>query len=273
MGRELRQLRESSGMTIEDAGKAIGRSDSTISRIETGGRAIQLIELKGLLEAYDVDPEQGEFLIRLLREAPDEGWWTDYEDTMPPTLGTYIGLEADAATLRTFSLGTVHSLLRIESYVQALLRADRPSAPESEIAKLTAFHMQRQAVLQRQPTPLELVAILDEAALRRHVGGRDVLRAQLRHLVHCATEVPNITIQVLPFDKGAHGSHTGSWTILDFPDPAEPPVVYVDSRGGNLYLQKPHDRRRFDQLHGRLRGAALDEADSTRFLRTALEEL
>lgn len=273
LGRELRKLRESSGLTIEEAGRRIQRSDSTISRIENGVRQPQQIELKGLLEAYDASDEVGEFLLRLLKDVPDQGWWTEYEDAMPARLDTYIGLEADASTLRAFALASVHSLVRTEEYIRAIIRAGRPSAPDGEIDKLTALHLTRQKVLTREPTPLDLVVVLDEASLRRQVGGPEVMRAQIDRLIEYSTDVPNVTLHVLPFGKGAHGAMNGAFTILDFPDPTDPSVVYLDTPGGNLYMQKPASTRRFDQLHGRLRGAALDEPETVQFLRAVREEM
>lgn len=273
LGRELRKLRESSGLTIEEAGRRIQRSDSTISRIENGVRPPQQIELKGLLEVYNATVEVSDFLLRLLKDVPDQGWWTEYEDTMPARLDTYLGLEADASTLRTFALASVHSLVRTEPYIRAILRAGWSSAPEGEIDRLTALHVTRQNVLTREQSPLDLVVVLDEASLRRQVGGPDVMRAQLDRLIEFGADVPNVTLHVLPFGKGAHGAMNGAFTILDFPDPTDPAVVYLDTPGGNLYMQKPADTRRFDQLHGRLRGAALDETETVRFLRAVREEM
>lgn len=271
IGRELQTLRETSGLTIEEAGSKIGRSDSTISRIETGVRDVQLIELKGLLDAYDAPAETREALLNLLSATPEETWWTVFD--LPPKLDTYVGLEAEAATLRVYALGAVHSLLRIEDYARAVLRGTSPSAPLGEVDALLKFHMQRQQVLTREPTPLDVVAVLDEACLWRQVGGLDCQREQLKHLIQQAEEVPNVVVQVLPYSKGAHSALSGSFTILDFPDPTEPAVVYVDSPGGSLYLQKPKDARRFDQSHSRLRGMALDETESVQFMKTVLKEI
>ncbi|MFJ8388563.1 helix-turn-helix domain-containing protein [Streptomyces sp. NPDC094438] len=271
IGRELLTLRETSGLTIEEAGTAIGRSDSTISRIENGKRDVQLIELKGLLEAYEAPAETREALLNMHSASPEEAWWTDFD--LPPNLDTYVGLEAEAATLRVYALGSVHSLLRSEDYARAVLRGGNPSAPAGEIETLLKFHMHRQQVLTREATPLDLIAVLDEASLWRQVGGLDCQRDQLRHLIEQAEQVPSITLQVLPYSKGAHSALNGAFTILDFPDPTEPAVVYVDSPGGNLYLQKARDTRRFDQSHSRLRGMALDEADSVAFMKTVLKEI
>jgi transcriptional regulator with XRE-family HTH domain len=270
IGRELQALRETSGLTIEEAGAAIGRSDSTISRIENGKRDVQLIELKGLLEAYDAPAETREHLLTMHSASPEASWWTNFE--LPPNLDTYIALEAEAAALRVFALASVHSLLRTEDYARAVLRGTSPSAPADEIETLVKFHMQRQQVLTRE-SPLDLVVILDEACLWRQIGGIDCQREQLQHLIDQTEQVPNITVQVLPYSKGAHTALTGAFTILDFPDPTEPAVVYVDSPGGNLYLQKAKDTRRFDQSHSRLRGMALDEAESARFMKTVLKEM
>ncbi|MGW2724883.1 helix-turn-helix domain-containing protein [Streptomyces sp. NPDC001492] len=270
MGRELRALRETSGLTIEEAGARIQRSDSTISRIENGGRDVQLIELKGLLDAYEAPAETREFLLSMHSASPEASWWTNFD--LPPNLDTYVGLEAEAATLRVYALGSVHSLLRTEDYARAILRGSSPSAPAGEIETLLKFHMQRQQVLSRD-SPLDLVAVLDEACLWRQVGGIDCQREQLQRLIAQAEELPNVTLQVLPYSKGAHSALNGAFTILDFPDPTEPAVVYVDSPGGNLYLQKAKDTRRFDQSHGRLRGMALDETESVRLMKTVLKEM
>lgn len=273
LGEQLRALRESSGLTIVQAGEGIRRSNPTISRIETGKRTPLLIELKALAELYGTDPETTASLLRLLSEIKDEGWWDAYKDVMPSSLGNYVELEAEAASLKVFALAAVHSLLRTEDYLRAVLRATSSSTPAKEIDRLTAFHMERQRqCLLTAENPVELIAVLDEASLRREVGGRAVLRAQLQHLLACM-EAPNITVQILPYDKGAHGALSGSFTILDFHDPSEPSVAYVDSPGGNLYLQKSPDMRRFEKTHAALRGSALDGPESERWLRDALKEL
>ncbi len=273
IGRILKKLREDSGLTIVQAGDAIGRSDSTISRIENGRRDVQVIELKGLLDAYGAPDDMRTTLLGMAREAPDGGLWTAHEAAFPPDLETYLGLEEAARSLRVFALSTVHSLVRTKASMRGILRAGLPTAGEEEIDLLTTGHMARQGVLTRQPFPLELQVVLDEAALRRPAGGVEAMREQLDHLVHCAENVPNITLQVLPYAKGSHGSPSGGFAIIDFPDPTDPEVVYCDTPGGNLYLQKPHDTRRFDQLYGRLCGMALDPIDSIKFLRTVRQEM
>ncbi|MFF7631751.1 helix-turn-helix domain-containing protein [Kitasatospora sp. NPDC008050] len=273
IGRILRELREASGLTIEQAGSAIGRSDSTISRIENGLRDAHKLELAGLLDTYGAPDETRVMLTALAREAPDGGVWTAHEATFPPDLETYLGLEQAARSLRVFALSIVHSLLRTADTMHAIIRAGLPTAGEGEIAKLVAAHLARQDVLQRRPDPLDLQVVLDEASLRRPAGGAEVTRGQIDQLIHFAEEVPNVTLHVLPFAKGSHGSLAGGFTLIDFPDPHEPEVVYCDTPGGNLYLQKPHDTRRFSQLYGRLLGVALDPADTGRFLRTVRQEM
>jgi transcriptional regulator with XRE-family HTH domain len=272
LGRELRALREDSGLTIEDAGREIDRSDSTISRIETGVRKPQAIELRGLLDAFGASSDVRDVLWGLLQDGPDHGWWGAFEDSLPPNLVTYIGLEEDAARLRVYALATVHSLLRTPEYSRAIIRAGLPAAPDKEIDTLVELHCRRQQVLTRE-SPLELLVVMDEAALRRMVGGRDVMRAQIAHLIHCVRDLPNVTLQLLPFAKGAHGSLTGSFTLLDFPDPKEPAAVYLDTPGGNLYMQKPRDTRRFESSFGDLRGIALDGSESVQLLEHTLEEM
>lgn len=266
VGRALRSLREASGLTIEAAGKAIQRSDSTMSRIENGLREVQIIELKGLLEAYKAADEDRAALLGMVRNAPEGGLWTAHEATFPPTLETYLGLEEAAESLHAYSLGTIHSLLRTREVMHAIVHAGLPMAEEAEVDALTNAHMDRQQLLHRQP-PLDLRVVLDEAALRRPVVSPEATRHQFDQLIEYATERKSITIQVLPYSRGAHGSLVGSFAILDFPDPTDPKVVYCDTPGGNLYLQKPQDTRHFDQLFGRLCADALAPGESVEFLK------
>ncbi|MFM9442603.1 helix-turn-helix domain-containing protein [Streptomyces acidiscabies] len=271
LGEKLRELRETSGLTLVQAAAEIGRSNPTISRVENGKRTPLLIELKALIDVYQVDAETAKALLKLHSGIKDDGWWDAFKDVMPTSLANYVALEAEAASLNVFALAAVHSLLRTEDYLRAILRASAQNA--KEVDRLTAFHLERQRqALVESETPPEIITVLDEASLRREVGGRAVLRAQLEHLLR-SMEAPNITVQVLPYDRGAHAALTGSFTILDFHDPSEPPVAYVDSPGGNLYLQKPPDMRRFERTFAALRGAALDEAGTERWLRTALKEM
>ncbi len=269
----LKDLRETSGLTIEQAGSAIQRSDSTMSRIENGKRDVQLIELKGLLDAYEAPEEIRSSLLALARSAPEGGLWTAHEAAFPPDLETYLGLEEVSSTLRVFALSTVHSLLRTKQSLAGILRAGLPTSGQDEIDHLVNAHLARQQVLVREPDPVELQVVLDEAALRRPAGGVEAMREQLEHLIDCAENVPNVTLQVLPFAKGSHGSPSGGFTLMGFPDPAEPEVVYCDTTGGNLYLHKPQDVRRFTQLFGRLCGTALDPAESVQFLRSIRQEM
>ncbi len=273
IGRMLRDLRETSGLTITEAGATIQRSDSTMSRIENGKRDVQLIELNALLDAYNAPEEIRTALLGLARAAPEGGLWTTYEAAFPPDLETYLGLEEVARSLRVFALSTVHSLLRTRRSLEAVIRAGLPTAGEDEIEHLVEAHLARQSVLLRDPDPVELQVVLDEAALRRPAGGVEAMREQIDHLIHCAESVPNVTLQVLPFAKGSHGSPSGGFTLMDFPDLAEPDVVYCDTVGGNLYLHRPQDLRRFTQLFGRLCGAALDPAESVQFLRNVRQEM
>ncbi|MEU9337929.1 helix-turn-helix transcriptional regulator [Streptomyces sp. NPDC048290] len=273
LGARLRELRESSGLTTVEAGEAIQKSNPTISRTETGKRKPHLLELRALLDLYRADAATAAALLTLHAEITDAGWWDAYKDVMPSGLASYVELEAEAATLKVFALAAVHSLLRTEDYLRAVLRAGSPTAPEAEIGRLTEFHLERQNQSLLHPdAPAELIAVMDEASLRREVGSRSVLKAQLERLLR-QSESPNVTVQILPFDKGAHGALNGSFTILDFPDPSEPSVAYVDSPGGNLYLQKSPDMRRFERVHAALRGSALDGPESRRWLHSALKEM
>jgi transcriptional regulator with XRE-family HTH domain len=262
LGIELRRLRETAGLMIEDVATHLECSSSKVSRIETGKAVPRVRDVRDMLELYDVTETQADLLLTIVREAQQKGWWTDYEDVLPAAFETYVGLEAEASSLRTFQ-HHVHGLLQTEDYARAMLRGAHLSDSDG-VERLVALRMRRQDMLTK-PTPIELWAVIDEAALHRLMGGREVMRGQLAHLVEIA-ELPNVTLQVLPFTKGAHAGVIGAFTLIEFPDPTDNDVVYVDSPAGSIYLEKDKDLRRYTLVFDHLRAAALPPDESVPFI-------
>jgi transcriptional regulator with XRE-family HTH domain len=252
---ELRNLREGAGLTIDQVATQLECSGSKLSRLETGKGLPRLRDVRDLLDIYGVNDEtQRELLLAMVRESKNKGWWTDYEDVLPAAFETYVGLEEEAASIRTFQ-HHVHGLLQTEDYARAMLRAGLVGDSSDSVDRLVRLRIDRQRQL-RKKGPIELWAVIDEAALHRKVGGPKVLQGQLHYLMEVA-ELPNVTLQVLPFDKGAHPGVIGAFSLIEFPDPTDNDVVYVDSPSGNIYLEKAVDVRRYTLVFDHLRAAAL----------------
>lgn len=273
LGAELRRLRETAGLRMEDAAKALECSHTRISRIETGkgGAVAKPADVRKLCEIYGVgDDRQVQMLLDMLSVVSQQrGWWEAFEAVLPSGLEVYVGLESDARSERAWEPLVVHGLLQTPEYARALIQAARIHSP-SDIDDLVQVRAERKKLLTRPRDPLELWAVLDEAVLRRPVGGADVMTDQLAHLRELA-EFPNVTIQVLPFGKGAHPGLGGAFALLEFE--TDPSVVYVDSPGGNLYLEKQRDVRRFVQAFDLLMATALDPDESTAQLESAAREM
>ncbi|MFD4021168.1 helix-turn-helix domain-containing protein [Streptomyces sindenensis] len=272
LGAELRRLRLAKGPLIEDVAAHLQTSQTRVSRMETGkGRVvIKAEEIGALCELYGVtDERQIRLLTSMLSDSKHPGWWDQFREVLPSGLDVLCGLETDALAERAWEPLLVHGLLQTPEYAQAILQA-WPSTRLHDIADLVKVRTERQALLTRTDrAPLELWAILDEAVIRRPVGAAGVMRAQLHHLAEMA-ELPNVTLQIAPEAKGAHPGLGGAFALLEFD--SEPPMVYVDSPAGNLYLDKKHDVRRFTTTFDLLRAMALDPDDSLVRLRTAAKE-
>jgi transcriptional regulator with XRE-family HTH domain len=270
LGMELRRLRESAGLMIEDAAKHLECSMSRVSRIETGKSVARLRDVRDMLDLYRLaDDEQREQLLTLAKEAQQRGWWTEYETVLSAGLDTFVGLEASAASLRSFQIHLVPGLLQTEEYTRAVIRAGRVPPNSDTMERLISLRTRRQAMLTRQD-PLEYWAVLDEAVLRRPIGGPAVMRAQIAHLVEVA-ELAAATIQILPFAGGAHPGLSGAFTIIGFPDPTDLDVVYIDSPAGNIFLERDRDVRRHTMWFDHLRAAALPPHESLDFLASAAD--
>ena len=271
LGAELRRLRDSAGYKLEEVAGMLGVAPSTLSRIETGKAPTKSAYLSQLLELYQVtDAGQRQILVDMAREGHRKGWWAAYDDVLPSGLGVYVGLEAEASGLRSYEIGVVHGLLQTTDYARAILRASAPHTAD-QIERLVDLRMERQRRLDDNP-PLDLWVIHDEAVIRRTVGGPVVMRHQLAHLL-VAAGLPGVTLQVLPFDTGAHAGHDGPFSIVEFHDRSDSEVVYVESTAGPIYLEKDREVRASAEVFDRLRAAALPPEASLDLISKAAREL
>jgi transcriptional regulator with XRE-family HTH domain len=271
LGLELRRLREAAGFKLDQVAAHVEVGSSTLSRIETGRALCRTLYLTAMLDLYGVtDPQQIQLLKDMAREGQRKDWWADYDEGLTAEFGMYVGLESVAASLRVYEAHLVPGLLQTRDYAQAVFRAGDKKATAEHIGRLTELRMKRQEVLTRPEDPLELWAIVDEAVLRRLTGGPKVMRAQLGKLLE-ATELPNLTLQILPFAQGAHAGLNGPFHLLDFPGD-DPPTVYIDGPAGNIFLDKPHQIQRWTEAFDQLRATAISPGDSHDLIATLSAE-
>ena len=236
LGGHLRRLREEAGMTTERAALSIRGSHSKISRMEHGRVGFKERDIADLLTLYGVAPgDEREALLNLARGANTPGWWQRYTDILPHWVEPYFGLEAAASAIREYELQFVPGLLQIEPYARAVIRlGNLPS--EDEVVRRAQARVSRQEILRRE-TPPKVWAVLDEGALRRVMGSRDIMRAQLAHLIEMCDH-PAVTLQILPFSAGAHRAMGGPFTILRYTEPDLRDVVFIEQLTSALYLDK-----------------------------------
>ncbi|TKA11364.1 helix-turn-helix domain-containing protein [Actinacidiphila oryziradicis] len=273
LGAELRKSREGLGLTVDQAAERLGWHQSKVSRVETGRSGVRANEVGTLLDAYEInDPQTREALATLAREGKRRVWWAPYSDVITHRYASFIAFEAEAASVRSFQTTLVHGLLQTPEYARAVTNALQPGTPQDEIDALVNVRLARQNATLRRADPLKVWAIMDEAVLRREIGGAEVMTKQLRHLRE-ASEEPNITVQVLPYQAGAHAGLHGSFTILEFPVRSDLDVVYADSLTSNLYLERDEDLALYSEAFDRLRAAALDVAPSRELIAHAIKDL
>jgi transcriptional regulator with XRE-family HTH domain len=229
---ELKRLREERALTLDHAAKELGVARSTMSRIENAQVSVRPGDVRTLLELYGVEPEDVAALVQVARDARQRGWWQTYSDVLPSWFEVYVGLEQAASEISTFENSLVPGLLQTADYARTVIEAELPDAPPNEVDRRTELRMKRQ----HDESHPELWVVLDEAVIRRVVGGPPTMRAQLERLAEQA-EAPGLTLQIVPFDAGAHASLISSFSILTFPELADPPVVYLESRAGSLYVE------------------------------------
>ncbi|HEX4102222.1 MAG TPA: helix-turn-helix transcriptional regulator [Pseudonocardiaceae bacterium] len=270
LGNQLRQLREASGITTGAAGHAIRASHAKISRMELGRVSFKERDVADLLTLYGVTDEndRGAFLA-LARRANVPGWWHHYADLLPSWFEMYLGLEQASSVIRTYEPQLVPGLLQSPEGARAVIQMGHPHASAEDIERRLALRMKRQKVL-LQPGAPSLWAVVDEAALWR-LDGRSVMQEQMQHLIDMA-ELPNITLQVMPFYSGAHAAVGGPFTMLRFAEPDLPDLVYLEQLTSALYLDKSEDVQHYLVVMDRLCVQAKSPTETVRFLTSTLKE-
>jgi transcriptional regulator with XRE-family HTH domain len=272
VGHQLRLLREAAGVTTDQAAEEIRASCAKISRMENGRVGFKARDVADLLTLYGVTGGQKRAqLLELARRANTPGWWTAHSDILPGWFEAYLGLEAAASVIRTFELQFVHGLFQTEAYARAVTMLGHKATPAEEIDRRVSLRLKRQDLL-TSPEPPRVWSVIDEAALRRPVGGRSVMRGQLRHLTQVA-ELPRVTIQVVPFGSGAHAAASSSFSILRFGEPELPDVVYIELLTTALYLEKRDEVDHYMEVINHLSTQALTPDRTTRFLNEITREI
>ena len=257
---ELRRLREQAGLTCEDVGHRLECSGTRISRMETGRIGARPGDVRELLEIYGVTGAEADSLVQLARDARRKGWWRAYGRVLPPWFEAYVGLESDAARLHDFQPSVVPGLLQTEDYARAVMRGAPDAGCAEDIDQQVALRMRRQAILD-EPRPPQLQVVLSESVLLVQVGGPVVMRAQLLRLADLASR-PDLTIQVLPVRAAAQVQPVGPFTVLEFADPVDPTVVYLEHLTGSLFLEDEEEVRRYRAVFDHLRAEALGPGPS-----------
>lgn len=265
---ELRRLRTDARLTVEDVAGRLQWPGSKVSRIENRQVGVSPIDLRKLLDLYQVrDRAYREQLLEMGRRATERGWWQSYSGLLP-ALGNLIGLEAEAATIRTYEPELIPGLLQTADYARAVIRAGSPGKTMQEIGRRVEVRLERQEVLTRaDPPPPTVSVVLNEGVLARRVGSPEVMRGQLEHLMR-ERDRANVVIQVLPFSTGEHPAMVGPFTMLTFLDPADPGVVNVENVLGALALEQPEEIRAYEEVWNALQARAVSPDDSRAVIKT-----
>jgi transcriptional regulator with XRE-family HTH domain len=269
---ELRRLREAAGLTCDGVAQQLDCSASKISRIETGRVLASPRDVRDLLAIYGAPDEQRDSLIRLAREARKKGWWQGYGNGVEPHLATYLGMESEASEIRQYSVARIPILLQTEDYARAVVKAGRAGAgrypgPADLVVEMM---LERQRLAQAKPP--QLWVVMDEAALHRKVGGREVMREQIEHLIELSSQETTV-LQFIPFSSGAYPVLDLPFVILGFADEADPDVAAIGYPTGVLWIEEMADVHRYNVLFHYLQAAALSLADSAALLTSALKDL
>ncbi|MFJ5548531.1 helix-turn-helix domain-containing protein [Streptomyces sp. NPDC093225] len=274
LGMELRKLREDKGMTAEQVAERLLVSQSKISRLENGRRSISQRDVRDLCEVYEVDDRRlVDSLMQMAKDSRQQGWWHAFGDI---PYSVYIGLETDAASLRVYEPQIIPELLQTPEYATAIIRGALPETAQADIDKRVQVRMRRQERVsdsenETERGPLRLWAVIDEAALLRRVGDAQVMANQLRHLIE-QSELPHVTVQVMPFSMGAHPGVNGQYAILEFPDAADSTVVYIEGVTSDLYLEKANDVQKYSVMYEHLRAQALNVEQTRAFIAKTIQE-
>jgi transcriptional regulator with XRE-family HTH domain len=268
LGAELKRCREAAGLTQENVSRHFEWHAAKVTRIETARVAVTARDVKDLLALYGVeDDAYREALMTLARMSRERTWWTDYRDIMRP--GNFVGLEAEASSVRLWEPIVLPGLLQTEAYARALMRTGRSTDPPEDIARRIKLRIKRQDRL-KGPNPLTLSAIVDESVVRRVVGGADAMGDQLRHLIDVA-QLPNVTLQILPFDAGEHPFLGGPAALLEFRETTHLDVLYLEGLAGDYYEEQPSEVARYRAEFERLSASALDRRMSVKMIENLLD--
>jgi hypothetical protein len=263
LGQELRRLRELKGMTAEEVAERLLVSQSKISRLENGRRSISQRDVRDLCGVYEVEDHRiVDSLMQMAKDSRQQGWWHAFGDI---PYSVYIGLETDAASLRVYEPQVVPGLLQTRQYAEALIAGALPESGTTDVEKRVSVRVRRQERLNDAEHPLRLWVVIDEAALRRLVGDKQLMREQLEHLVELS-QLPHVTVQVLPFEMGAHPGINGQYAILEFPDTSDSSVVYIEGVTSDLYLEKANDVQKYSVMYEHLRAQALNVDHTRQFI-------
>lgn len=269
LGQELRRLRELKGMTAEEVAERLLVSQSKISRLENGRRSISQRDVRDLCGVYEVEDHRiVDSLMQMAKDSRQQGWWHSFGDI---PYSVYIGLETDAASLRVYDPQVVPGLLQTRAYAEALITGALPETTPTDIEKRVQVRVRRQERINAPDNPLRLWTVLDESALRRVVGSRHLMRDQLEHLVE-QSQLPHVTVQVIPFEMGAHPGLNGQYAILEFPDAADSSVVYIEGVTSDLYLEKANDVQQYSVMYEHLRAQALNVDQSRQLIADIAKE-
>ncbi|GAO12267.1 helix-turn-helix domain-containing protein [Streptomyces lydicamycinicus] len=271
LGTQLRRLREAAGITREAAGDAIRGSHAKISRLELGRVSCKERDIADLLTLYNVTDEavRADFL-KLARRTSSPGWWHQYGDVLPGWFETHIGLEEAASVIRTYEVQFVPGLLQTADYARAVAQLGHPRSSPEEIERRVQLRVHRQELLTVPDAP-RVWAVIDEASLRRPLGGPEVMADQLRHLLKM-TELPNVTLQIAPFSLGGLAAAGGPITILRFLEPDLPDIVYLEQLTSALYLDKRDDVDHYLAVMDRLSAQSESPRESVAILERLLKQ-
>jgi transcriptional regulator with XRE-family HTH domain len=271
LGAQLRRLREAAGISAGKAGYEIRASRSKISRMETGRVGFKLRDIQDLLTLYGVlDEKQQARVMALAGRSREPEWWTRYNDVLPDWFESYLGLESAATSIRSFETQFVPGLFQTEDYARAVTRLGHQTEPEPEIERRVGLRLKRQDLLSRARPP-RIWVVMDEAVLRRPIGGAAVMRAQLFRLADVA-ELPGVRLQVVPFARGGHAAASGSFSILRFEEPDLPDVVYMEQLTSAVYLDQRADVEHYLEVVDQLSSEALTPAATALFIEQVIKE-
>jgi len=272
LGGQLRRMREQAGISRADAGWQIRASESKVSRMELGRVGFKERDVSDLLELYGMQDEDERFrLMELARAANNPGWWSRYGDVMPSWFTNYVGLEVAATLIRTYEVMFVPGLLQTEEYARAVVQMGKAYLPAEEVEQRVALRVTRQQVLNRA-SPARLWVVGDESVLRRPIGGEDIMRAQIEHLMKWAQQ-PNITLQIMPFSSVGYPGAGGAFSILRFPEGDLPDIVYIEHAASALYLDKLEEVDEYVAIMEALTIAAAPVSQTENLLREALARM